>query len=136
MYFFNEKYPIDHFVPYFIALWTHIEYKPKAWGNLNTFLITTNRLRAHFLIAALLLVGTFSMVAQDGSFPPPEKAPFVYATKAKNDIKIDGKLEESSWGTAEVIDDFFRMEPRQGGKYLYETQVSILYDEKNLYLKS
>lgn len=134
MYFFNEKCPIDHFIPYFIALWTHIEYKPKAWGDLYTFLIATNRLRSHFLVTTLLFVATSSMIAQDSNFPPPENVPIVYATKAKEDIKIDGKLDESSWGTAEVIDNFFRMEPRQGGEYLYDTRVSILYDEKKLYV--
>ena len=37
-------------------------------------------------------------------------------------------------GRAIPITDFFRMEPRQGGKYKYKTEVRILFDDKNLYV--
>lgn len=48
-------------------------------------------------------------------------------------ITIDGLLNESSWQQAPVTSDFFRMEPRQGGNFLYQTFVRILFDEKNIY---
>ena len=34
---------------------------------------------------------------------------------------------------APITHDFFRVEPRQGGNYLYKTEVRVLYDDKNLY---
>lgn len=74
-------------------------------------------------------------LAQDNqNFPPPEDPPVVNAHKVKGDIKVDGKLLETDWQDAEVVSDFFRMEPRQGGRYLYDTRVRILYDDKNLYI--
>ncbi|MCG8323021.1 MAG: carbohydrate binding family 9 domain-containing protein [Cytophagales bacterium] len=74
-------------------------------------------------------------LAQDNqNFPPPEDPPVVNAHKVTGDIKVDGKLLEADWQDAEVVSDFFRMEPRQGGRYLYDTRVRILYDDKNLYI--
>lgn len=93
------------------------------------------------LTVKLLLLFFLSLISlsfifgqQDQNFPPPDKAPTVSATKAYGSIKIDGKLDESDWDNAEPINDFFRMEPRQGGKYLHDTEVRILFDEKNLYI--
>lgn len=70
----------------------------------------------------------------DQNFSPPEDPPVVTAQKVKGIIKLDGKLSEEDWQRASVTSDFFRMEPRQGGTYLYDTRVKILYDEKNLYV--
>lgn len=70
---------------------------------------------------------------QDLNFPPPPVSPVVFARETTQPIKIDGKLTEESWQQAPVINDFFRMEPRQGGSYLYKTNVRILFDKKHLY---
>ncbi|MBC7826216.1 MAG: carbohydrate binding family 9 domain-containing protein [Chitinophagaceae bacterium] len=75
-----------------------------------------------------------SLCAQDTLNFPPAFAPVsVYATEANNAISIDGKLLEAAWQTAPAIKDFFRMEPRQGGDYRYQTNVRILYDKNNIY---
>ena len=68
-----------------------------------------------------------------GNFAPPAIAPVIYALETKESIVIDGRLSEAIWKEAIAVQDFFRMEPRQGGKYLYETFVKVLYDKKNLY---
>lgn len=82
-----------------------------------------------------LTVMLFKIQAQENQnvFPPPAEAPFITAAETKNSIRIDGKLEEQDWNIAPIISDFFRIEPRQGGDYLYQSEVRILYDEKNLY---
>jgi hypothetical protein len=73
--------------------------------------------------------------AQDTlNFAPPATPVAVYATRAKEAISVDGKLSESSWNNASVINDFFRIEPRQGGRCLYKTEVRLLFDRKNLYI--
>ena len=87
----------------------------------------------------LLFLGLQTMVSlaqdrDDQNFSPPEDPPIVTAQKVKGTIKLDGKLSEEDWQRASVTSDFFRMEPRQGGTYLYDTRVKILYDEKNLYV--
>lgn len=67
------------------------------------------------------------------NFDPPKVAPVIYATEIHEDILIDGKLTERPWSLAIPVDSFFRTEPRQGGKYLYQTQVRILYDKRSIY---
>jgi hypothetical protein len=67
------------------------------------------------------------------NFDPPTVAPSFRAMPITETISLDGKLLEASWQQAEPVKDFFRMEPRQGGKYLYETEVRVLFDKKNLY---
>jgi Domain of unknown function (DUF5916)/Carbohydrate family 9 binding domain-like len=87
------------------------------------------------ICCCLLFAG--QLLAQDSlstsNFPPPAVAPVVYAIETNEDISIDGKLNEAIWKAAPIITDFFRVEPRQGGKYLYETLVRVVYDKKNLY---
>lgn len=67
------------------------------------------------------------------NFPPPVAPITVYAAEAKEPIVVDGKLAEQSWKAAQVISDFFRMEPRQGGAYLHQTFVRVLFDRDNIY---
>lgn len=68
-----------------------------------------------------------------GNFPPPAVSPVIYAVEATGPITVDGRLNEASWEQAPVVRDFFRIEPRQGGNYLHETFVRVVYDKKNLY---
>lgn len=82
----------------------------------------------------LLLANLTALAQEDDNFPPPDQPPSVTAQKAIGEIKIDGKLDEDSWLSAEPVTEFFRMEPRQGGEYLYDTEVRLLYDDKNLYI--
>ncbi|MEL6253790.1 MAG: DUF5916 domain-containing protein [Bacteroidota bacterium] len=86
------------------------------------------------LLSSLFLLGKISLAQSEDNFPPPEKSVEVWASKANSPIKIDGKLDESDWGNTPIIKDFFRREPRQGGKISYPTEVRILYDEKNIYV--
>lgn len=86
------------------------------------------------LIILLVMQAAGSCAAQDTlNFPPPAFAPTVYASETTENIFIDGKLEETAWCKAPVIRDFFRIEPRQGGGYLYQTFVKIIFDKRNLY---
>jgi len=89
---------------------------------------------AHFLLFGMLCITNVLFAQGDQNFPPPESPPVIRVQKASGPIKIDGRLQEADWQQGEAISDFFRMEPRQGGEYLYETEVRLLYDEKNLYV--
>lgn len=87
------------------------------------------------LSSIILFVNGFS---QDSAvvatnFPPPAITPVVYAIETTEAVVIDGKLTEPVWSLAPVVKDFFRMEPRQGGAYLYQTFVQVVFDKKNLY---
>lgn len=75
--------------------------------------------------------------AQDdkkGNFPPPAESEKIRITKVAKSIKVDGNLDEADWKDAQVISNFFRREPRQGGTVKYRTEVRFLYDDKNLYV--
>ena len=69
----------------------------------------------------------------EGNFIPPDSALMVFAQETSELISVDGKLNELSWSKTRVVEDFFRMEPVQGGEVRYKTQVRILFDKKNLY---
>jgi hypothetical protein len=85
-----------------------------------------------FLICCSPAVGPFAQIS--GNFAPPENAPVVRAIRATGKVQLDGSLNESDWQRAPVIDDFFRMEPRQGGPVSNRTTVRVLFDERNLYV--
>lgn len=48
--------------------------------------------------------------------------------------EIDGDLSEPVWARAQVIEDFFQVEPIAGAKPSQRTTAYILYDEKTLYV--
>ncbi|TRX59191.1 carbohydrate binding family 9 domain-containing protein [Fulvivirga sp. M361] len=88
-----------------------------------------------FLSVVFVFLISASLHAQeDKNFPPPEHVPVINARKVQSTIKVDGKLNEVDWQNAEAVTDFFKMEPRQGGEYLYDTEVRLLFDKKNLYV--
>ena len=70
---------------------------------------------------------------EDNYFPPPENPVEINATRAQGIIQIDGKLDEPDWANAPEVNEFYRVEPLQGGSYNYKTRVKILYDDKNIY---
>lgn len=84
-------------------------------------------------ILVILLLISHRIDAQDLNFVPPASPPKVLAKEIAEPIVLDGKLTEKAWSIADPIADFFRMEPRQGGEYLYPTTVKILFDRKNIY---
>ena len=89
----------------------------------------------YLILSVFLALISGSVSAQeDQNFPPPDNARTITAQKVQGTIKVDGKLSENDWKNAKAVTEFFRMEPRQGGEYLYDTQVKLLYDEKNLYV--
>jgi hypothetical protein len=84
-----------------------------------------------------LVIGTvlanLAKAQEAQNFPPPAIAPVIYTIETTENIKVDGNLNEAIWQQAPVVDNFFRMEPRQGGAYKYVTKVKSVYDKKNLY---
>ena len=81
----------------------------------------------------LLCFGNILHAQEAENFPPQTNPPIVTAVESKEKITVDGKLDESIWNEVPEINDFFKIEPRQGGKYLYKTSVKVIFDKKNLY---
>ena len=87
------------------------------------------------LLLILSLLCILPVQAQDDeNFPPPDSLQQIQADRASSTITVDGKLDETDWQQGRVISEFFRREPRQGGPIRYETQVRLLYDDKNVYI--
>ena len=87
------------------------------------------------LLHWIILLSFHNVIAQtEGNFPPPEHPPVIEASKAEGKILVDGKLDEHEWEKGKEIVDFFKREPRQGGKIRYKTKVKFLYDDKYLYI--
>ncbi len=88
------------------------------------------------LVLIIVLLPSIAL-AQDslstGNFNPPVEVPVVKAMETKERIQIDGRLDEVSWLSAPVTDNFFMMEPRQAGTITHKTWVKVLFDDKNLY---
>ena len=99
--------------------------------------ITTTSLRGAVakLLILLFVVTTTGLHGQTtGNFPPPDDPPTITAHRANGKIVLDGNLSEADWQTTRGTSDFFRVEPRQGGRLRYTTSVKVLYDERNLYV--
>ncbi len=89
----------------------------------------------HYLLPIVWIFGYTMCFGQEAdNFPPPEIPPEIRAISTDENMKVDGELTENSWQDAPITQEFFRIEPRQGGQYQYQTQVRLLYDEKNLYV--
>lgn len=89
----------------------------------------------HLFITFLSLYSvTWSLAQENENFPPPENPVEVEARKVTGSLSVDGRLDESDWQHGIAVEDFFRVEPRQGGPIRYKTKVKFLYDEKNLYI--
>ncbi|MBK8044380.1 MAG: carbohydrate binding family 9 domain-containing protein [Haliscomenobacter sp.] len=66
-------------------------------------------------------------------FPPPPQPQVIMAKEAVTGIRLDGRLDDPDWRQASLINQFFRIEPRQGGSYGYPTEVRVLFDARHLY---
>jgi hypothetical protein len=49
-------------------------------------------------------------------------------------IKVDGRLDEPAWSQATPAKDFRQQEPNEGQPATEQTEVRLLFDEKNLYV--
>lgn len=58
----------------------------------------------------------------------------VIATRIKNNIKIDGLLNDSLWQFAKPVSDFLQQEPVAGKAPSFKTEVRILYNENSLFV--
>ena len=95
---------------------------------------TDGHLLPPLILAGLMCLLPYGMHCQTSeNFPPPAQARQVQALRAEMPIVVDGELTEKDWQSAPVTSDFFRVEPRQGGNYLYQTFVKVLFDDKHLY---
>jgi len=92
-------------------------------------------MRDEMRVPLILIAGLFcqTVMAQDVFDPPKSRLKFE-ARKAKESIKIDGRLTETDWWRCPVASGFLQVEPNQGDSTLFQTDVRILFDAEHLYI--
>lgn len=86
-------------------------------------------------VVGLLLLSAGRATAQDATiFAPPPTPPVIRAVRASGPVSIDGRLDEAAWRAAPVIRGFRQVEPDQGQAARPDTDVRIVFDERNLYI--
>ncbi|MFZ5616816.1 MAG: carbohydrate binding family 9 domain-containing protein [Pseudomonadota bacterium] len=86
-------------------------------------------------IAAALLAGAPSAGAAE-AIDFSVYTPRLTATRISSDEapKIDADLSDPAWAKAAVVDQFYQVEPVEGGTPSQPTRALIMYDEKTLYV--
>ncbi len=80
----------------------------------------------------LFIVFSRLMLAQTQDAPKPE----INALRIHESIRIDGKLDESCWGTALSAKDFTQLKPYPGNLPKKNTEVKMVYDDDALYISA
>ena len=82
--------------------------------------------------AAALLAAALPLFSSETA-PAPSAAPVARAVRAGGPIRLDGRLDEPSWGRASSPGPFLEVEPEEGVSPSEETEVRLLYDDENVY---
>ncbi len=85
-----------------------------------------------WLLGFILLIK--SSVYGQNSFPPPVHPYKIKVARTHGKIIIDGNLDEKDWQEARIIGDFVQVEPHQGAKPRFGSEIKILFDSTNLYI--
>ena len=81
----------------------------------------------------LALVVAGSAQAQE-VFPAPDVPLTIRAARVQGTVHLDGDLSETDWQRVVPARGFRQTEPQQGNPATFDTEVRILYDDKNLYI--
>src|SRR5687768_5420851 len=95
----------------------------------------------HFLLVVLVacgaIAGTESLVAQ-ATGPVQSNAarvaPTASAVRTQAAPRIDGRLDESAWESAQPITAFLQRDPDEGEPASQATAVRVLYDDDAIYI--
>ena len=94
--------------------------------------ILVNATRKLLLLPALLALAAAQVSAQQPTPVGARRSAIV--TRITGDISIDGVLDEPAWREGSRIGDFVQRIPNSGSRPSERTDVTLLYDDKNLYI--
>lgn len=88
-----------------------------------------------FAVLALSAFAAFPAWADD-AIDFATYAPKIGAVKIARDEapKIDGDLSDPAWAKAATVEEFYQVEPVEGGTPTQKTRAYIMYDERTLYV--
>jgi len=73
------------------------------------------------------------MATQDGPEGQQHGKTSLTLVGSEQPVVLDGRLDEESWGKANVVRTFAQRDPHEGMPATEKTEVRALYDEENLY---
>jgi hypothetical protein len=84
----------------------------------------------------LITLGTLAFAAELGAEPAQSDStvPTARAVRATGAIRIDGRLDEASWGPAPPTTSFTQRDPNAGEPSTERTEVRFVYDANALYV--
>lgn len=83
---------------------------------------------------ALGLCALMAPASAQEVFSPATPPLEILATRTTTPIRVDGLLDEPSWGLVNVITGFTQSDPEQGQPATYRTYVRILFDDDMMYI--
>src|SRR5712664_1103776 len=83
------------------------------------------------IAAAFLWIASTALGAVEG----PGRMQLIWAVRVSKSPSIHGKLDEPQWLTAPVFDKFAQSFPNEGAPPSERTEVRVLYDDDNLYVR-
>jgi uncharacterized protein DUF5916/cellulose/xylan binding protein with CBM9 domain len=123
------------------------------WPNLITLVPSINRATTPifkpaclflwtllFVSAGIAQAQTYAAYQQSSDVKPPDAQTEIAGTRriravrTRDEIRIDGTLNEPAWSQAAPAVDFRQQEPNEGAPASEKTDVRVLYDDKNLYV--
>ncbi|MDP4712162.1 MAG: carbohydrate binding family 9 domain-containing protein [Saprospiraceae bacterium] len=79
---------------------------------------------------AYLLVAFFALVRLHAQEQPDP----LFVAKIAQPITLDGNLDEPAWQRSKPADNFWNYFPNDTSRASYQTEIYMLYDDKNLYI--
>jgi hypothetical protein len=87
------------------------------------------------LAAATACLAAGGALAQPaGVSGPGRPTPVSTATRARGELRLDGRLDEPDWAAAAPTDWFTQADPQEGRPATQRTEVRVLYDDAYLYV--
>lgn len=103
--------------------------------NVRTMLIVGAALASlAFPVPAMAQSGEDPQASVEPIDPDLAPRPSAMATRATGPVRVDGVLDDTTWGVAQVIDQFYQQKPNAGMPASELTEVRILFDDENLYI--
>ncbi|HRI30968.1 MAG TPA: hypothetical protein PLQ21_05515, partial [Candidatus Kapabacteria bacterium] len=87
-----------------------------------------------FLFSLFFLWSHCGLLYSQDIFPPPTIAQQLQAQRTNEPITVDGILQEKIWQAASQAKGFRQIEPYQGEKAAFDTEVRLLFDDNSLYI--
>ena len=81
------------------------------------------------LVLCLLFVSVLSASVPDVTYTPS-----LSIKKTNTPIKIDGKINDTEWSSASIVNSFIERDPGENIPPLVNTEAFVTYDENNLYV--